>query len=386
MAYVYNPNSNTTTFGDWNPAVGALQTQLNTQHAGQAGWTPLTVDYKYGPLTQAAMNFHPSNIISSTGYRTDLANTSSELDKLGTESDPYMQLFARMNAANQSEYDTTAKNITHTGAETEKGIITESERYKAGLETLGIKSGLSEHAPELQLDRMVQASSDERRKIADLQDKEELALANAKQAKLNGDLATMKEQLDYAKSIRKEKADAMETALNRKGKEIDIAESIAPWVYQQIQGMDEAQKAAFLQKTADEFGITNISALIGAANTYNLKKKATGTSGGYSALELRKLRAAGIDSTDIKKADEFLYGASEDSSTSSQDPTERITEEAGSDKKLWQLAIALGIPRKTNLSKKNEIDSLFANSTLVDYIQAQLDSGNSIDDIIAANQ
>lgn len=44
-------------YGTSGDAVKALQTQLNTQNAGQAGYTPLNVDGKYGPLTQAATQY-----------------------------------------------------------------------------------------------------------------------------------------------------------------------------------------------------------------------------------------------------------------------------------------------------------------------------------------
>lgn len=47
----------TPTLGTSGAAVSALQTQLNTQNAGQAGYTPLIPDGKYGPLTQAASQY-----------------------------------------------------------------------------------------------------------------------------------------------------------------------------------------------------------------------------------------------------------------------------------------------------------------------------------------
>lgn len=40
--------------GTQGDAVKTFQTQLNTQNAGQAGYTPLVVDGRYGPLTQSA--------------------------------------------------------------------------------------------------------------------------------------------------------------------------------------------------------------------------------------------------------------------------------------------------------------------------------------------
>lgn len=47
------------TYGTSGAGVAAYQQQLNQQNAGQAGWTPLTVDGFYGNLTQQAANFQP---------------------------------------------------------------------------------------------------------------------------------------------------------------------------------------------------------------------------------------------------------------------------------------------------------------------------------------
>lgn len=47
-------------YGENSQGVGALQAQLNQKYAGQAGFVPLKVDNKFGPLTQAAMNFKPT--------------------------------------------------------------------------------------------------------------------------------------------------------------------------------------------------------------------------------------------------------------------------------------------------------------------------------------
>lgn len=57
----------TPTYGSSGSAVSAYQTQLNAQNAGQAGYIPLVVDGKYGPLTQAASRFGTSNINQPLG-------------------------------------------------------------------------------------------------------------------------------------------------------------------------------------------------------------------------------------------------------------------------------------------------------------------------------
>lgn len=61
MAQTYTPlqPGQQPTIGTMGQSVADLQQQLNAQHAGQPGWVPLVVDSKFGPKTQAAMNFKP---------------------------------------------------------------------------------------------------------------------------------------------------------------------------------------------------------------------------------------------------------------------------------------------------------------------------------------
>jgi hypothetical protein len=54
MAYIPLTTGQAPTQGTSGDAVKALQTQLNTQNAGQSGYTPLVVDGLYGPKTAAA--------------------------------------------------------------------------------------------------------------------------------------------------------------------------------------------------------------------------------------------------------------------------------------------------------------------------------------------
>lgn len=59
MTYTQLQPGQQPTIGTMGQSVADLQQQLNAQHAGQPGWVPLVVDSKFGPKTQAAMNFKP---------------------------------------------------------------------------------------------------------------------------------------------------------------------------------------------------------------------------------------------------------------------------------------------------------------------------------------
>lgn len=77
----------TPTLGTSGAAVSALQQQLNQQNAGVAGYTPLTVDGMYGPLTQAASQFQAPNAGVDT---SEPVGTAFQMPSLGNsyETDP----------------------------------------------------------------------------------------------------------------------------------------------------------------------------------------------------------------------------------------------------------------------------------------------------------
>lgn len=79
----------TPSFGTQGKAVAALQTQLNTQNAGKAGYTPLNVDGKYGALTQAAANFKPSTTTAGAGANAGAGGAAPITDpaKVGSATD-----------------------------------------------------------------------------------------------------------------------------------------------------------------------------------------------------------------------------------------------------------------------------------------------------------
>lgn len=76
-------------------------------------------------------------------------------------------------------------------------------------------------------------------------------------------------------------------------------------------------------------------------------------------------------------------GSGSSSSATTYDKT--YFEENYSTNQIWDLAIAMGVERKKNLSKKNEVEAFFA-SSYFPYVQAMLAKGNTIEEIIAANQ
>lgn len=111
MTYQPLQTGATPTLGTSGAAVSALQTQLNTQNAGQTGYTPLLVDGKYGPLTAAgaAYKVPASTNPAITGAPTSATNTAitndvSALTNTSTSSQKFLQ--DRMDNLEQQRKDT----------------------------------------------------------------------------------------------------------------------------------------------------------------------------------------------------------------------------------------------------------------------------------------
>lgn len=149
-------------------------------------------------------------IVSTTDYRSQIDSTMGAIDEITT--DPYMQFFDQLRNQNIQAEETGIKQARADAAKEEKSVIDTQARYRAGLETLGIKSGLSQYAPSLQLDRMLQAENIQKAKLSEIDSEEKIAIAKAKAARAENDLDVMKEQLDYVQQLRKAKADAISEA------------------------------------------------------------------------------------------------------------------------------------------------------------------------------
>lgn len=215
MAQTYTPtNSPTPTFGQSGSSVLALQTQLNQQNLNKPGYVPLVLDGKYGPLTQAATSFGQNNspILSSSGVGQQYNGASQQLDQLALQQDPYMGIFEQMNKAGAANEKAAISSATAAGANQQRFLQGGQEKYMAGLETAGVRSGANRYLPEYQAGIMENARQGYLQKFSAIDTQEKVAIAEAKAAKLSGDVKTMTAKLDYVQALRKAKADAISEA------------------------------------------------------------------------------------------------------------------------------------------------------------------------------
>jgi hypothetical protein len=125
MAQTYKPLAigSAPTLGTSGDAVKSFQTQLNTQNAGQPGYTPLKVDGLYGPLTQAASTYKPAPTISQIynipgnndgGVNSASANVDSYYQTLSRGGSPVDEASIRNNILSQFQGEIDATNAIFT--------------------------------------------------------------------------------------------------------------------------------------------------------------------------------------------------------------------------------------------------------------------------------
>ncbi len=307
MAQQYTPlqPNQTPALGSSGPAVLALQHQYNLANPTRP---QLKEDSLYGPITNAALNPNPG-IVSSNPVRNDLINGGNQLDTLTNQPDPYLEYLQKKanTLTNQSDQPgTEEKNAARAGGRLAEKTISDSEAYKAGLETLGIQTGLSQFAPGLQADKMINAANSETQKLSDIQDKENLMIAKAKQARLDKDSKTLKDTLTEIKQIKKDKATELENQLTRTSKEFSIGAQHAAALYDTYKTMDPKHQEAFILQASKELGIQNPRNLIDAMVAYHNKQTSKGKSTKIDLNDVTSQLNASIKKPGVLGADGYM--------------------------------------------------------------------------------
>lgn len=157
-------------------------------------------------------------IVSTTGVQNEFNNVSNELDQFHAGGDPYAVMFANSiaseQAANANAQGNAIASATAKSANAESRNAASEAAAISGAQTQGETSGASRYLPEYEagiIDSTKQAYN-QRFQLLDQQEK--LAIANATAARNVADVKTAREQLDYAKALRTEKAKAISDAQN----------------------------------------------------------------------------------------------------------------------------------------------------------------------------
>ena len=238
--------------------------------------------------------------------------------------DPFIGMLNNMQSTSDTSTKRLISNIQANRARTQSGLANEYENYKRGIQLLGIQHNQAQFTPDILMSHVKQAENEFQSKISDLDREESKALMDAEEARNTNNFRLLKERMDYVDKIRKEKKESLKDFYDTTLSQEKVSDSIAQSIYSVAQGLDNSEKEVFLQQVSQKYKIPLGSLVQSLAdlNTSKMAKKSTGTktgsgtggtaSGGYTALEKRKLRQAGIDPTDTKEADDYLYGKHDD--------------------------------------------------------------------------
>lgn len=272
--------------GTSGQAVADLQTQLNTQNAGKAGWTPLAVDAKYGPLTQVGVGFKPTNQLIVTGSKPakEFAQNTQDITQmiehrvgsavntpagapnpndpnqemgalLTNYSDPYTQMLDKIGATSDKATQNLIATIKAKKANRESTVNTEYDRLKSGLFALAIDTDQLQFTPDLVYGKQMQAENQRITKLQELDQDEATALLEAQQASENKDFELLREKKAYLKEIKKTKLDLLKEKYDTLSYENKIGEEQATQIYDELQKMPADKKIPFLQTLADKLDI-----------------------------------------------------------------------------------------------------------------------------------
>lgn len=294
MQPTYTPTAANVTpaYGQQSEGVLQLQKDLNTKNAGTAGYTPIPEDAKYGPLTQAAVNFQPSSIVQTSGAaRTEYGKNSASLDNalnsfnIGTSSgtpdtsattldsvanDPYIQSLDALSQNSDAATKMLIANIQAAKQKQVNSLDTQYGNYKSGLQLLGIQHNEAQSSPELLMGHIQQAETEHQDKLADLDSEESKALLDANNARQTQDFNTLNSKMDYVKQIQQQKADTLKSYYDTITQQPKIADDVAHNVYQTLQTLDDSDKQQFIQQVAQQFNLP-LGTLVTALNDEQFK-------------------------------------------------------------------------------------------------------------------
>lgn len=319
-------------------------------------------------------------------------------DFMSTYTDPYIQALDKISATSDKATQNLIATIKAKKANQMSTINDQYDRLSQGLMSLGLSTGNINFTPDLVYGQIAQAENQRIGKLQTLDRDEATALLEAQQAVEEKDFKLLKERMDYIKTIKKSRLDLLKEDYETMSYESKIGELQAGQIYDELQKLPENKKLPFLQQIATKFGIplTALTSQVSEITRDRANKKAGAKSS--KKLTLTQINTFKKDNPGV--ADQITYGMTEEEVADiiygeGNAPTDNIygvdfsVENAssfGGKRKIWKLAQALGIERNVSGTKKDEIDSLFQNSDFVSYVQDMINQGNTIEDIIAAQQ
>ncbi len=246
-------------------------------------------------------------------YNVQGTNTSKEKDiTVDTYSDGYTQMLDKVAQSSGNATKALIASIKAKKYQNDSAVEGNYENYKKGLQLLGIQHNQAQFTPDLLGGQILSVQNEKQQKLEQLDAEEAKALMDAEDAQAKNDLSTLKSKMEYVKQIKEEKKNAIKDLYEKMAYEQKIGDIQAGQIYDQLKQLKPADQEAFLSQISQQLNIP-VGALVKSIADIKEStiKKATGSGGEYTPVELRKLRQAGINPQDIAEADDYLYGDEE---------------------------------------------------------------------------
>lgn len=370
----------------------------NWQEAGFSGYKSGNPDLIH-PGEMLTYNAKPSALVAtSTPAKKEGLKYSQQLTSmLGNlgqglqqtqatdySADPFIRQLEQHKATSDDATKMLISNI-QASAQAQKADLSRTyEDYKRGLQLLGIQHNEAQFTPDLLAGHITQVQNEYQGKLSQLNAEQAKLLMDARKAQADNDLSTLKEKMERMKELDNEKRDALKDLYDRMNTEQKIADLQAGIVYDELQKLGENEKEVFLQELSKRYGIPLNTLVASIAKEAEARKTGGGKGSSGKVMSL----------TDIQRFKE-LYGIDLPYGTTEAEAMDILNQEGGGDegsqitgdmlretystKQLFKIANALGIERKTNLTRQDEIERLV--EKLPDIITELKNEGYSDDEI-----
>lgn len=272
------------TYGEKSPSTLAFQQSLNQKYAGKTGYTPLKEDSLYGPKTLAASKFSGPGVVSTVDihnqgkkdgksltdalrlFNVNYTDPNAPVDPnakpkenktpgMDDTTDPYMKSLTDLSARSNDSTKMLITNIMAAKQRQRNSVNTEYDKYKGGLQLLGIQHNEAQATPELLQGRVQEAENQHQAKISEIDAEEAKALIDAEDARANNDFKVLKEKMDYVKTLKKEKADELKALHDTLTNTQKTAQIEAHDIFDTLYELEAEDQEAFLVAVAQKFNL-----------------------------------------------------------------------------------------------------------------------------------
>lgn len=152
------------------------------------------------------------------------------------------------------------------------------DRYKRGMQTLGIQTNQAQATPELFMGGLLDAENKHLEKLQTLDADERKAILDAEMARDDRNAGLFRERMNYVRDIRKEKANTLKELQDSQRQNlsdsITMAETVAPFVYDALeQAETDDEKEQILLAISKKYGNMPLDVLVSQVSKIKAEKE-----------------------------------------------------------------------------------------------------------------